>query len=87
MKREKGEKQTFSWRLTIIFDFSSDKLVEITKIQHVFGAQRAASMQAEFKDVRTGNKGQDKFRVSEEVEGAFFSLVTQVGGGNSEIGS
>ena len=53
-----------------------DKLIEITKLQHTFGAQRSASMQAEYKDVRTGNKGSDKFRVSEEVEGAFFGLVS-----------
>ena len=54
------------------FTQSLDKLVEITKIQHNFGAQRSASMQTEFKDVRTGNKGSDKFRVSEEVESTFL---------------
>lgn len=54
----------------------ADKLLEVTKLQHTFGAQRAASMQAEFKDIRTGNKGQDKFRVSEEVEGAFLRSMS-----------
>lgn len=44
------------------------------KIHHNFGAQRSASMQAEFKDIRTGNKGTDKLRVSEQVESAFLGL-------------
>lgn len=49
--------------------------MEITKIQHNFGAQRSASMQAEYKDIRTGNKGTDRFRVSEDVESTLIRTM------------
>jgi translation elongation factor P/translation initiation factor 5A len=66
-------KTDLSYQLThvLFWSFSPDKLMEIVKIQHTLAAQSRASMQTELRDVRTGNKGAERFRVTESVESAY----------------
>src|SRR5690606_22460497 len=53
---------------TSIHRTGTGKRLEVLKANHVTGAQRAAYMQMEFKDLLRGAKFKDRFRVDEKIE-------------------